>query len=80
LVSDSDGPHFRCGSDTHSTVSRYVKVAALLPNKTVRDVAARVRWMEAGMVRRLCHSFDCLRACALPHLLPLLVAVAARAP
>ncbi|KAM7461066.1 hypothetical protein LguiA_029187 [Lonicera macranthoides] len=35
------GPKFAA----HSNLIRYAKIAAMLPNKTVRDVALRVRWM-----------------------------------
>jgi hypothetical protein len=35
----------RYGSDKMSSLARYIKLAATLPNKTVRDVALRVRWI-----------------------------------
>ena len=35
----------RYASEKISSLSRYIKVAVALPNKSVRDVALRVRWM-----------------------------------
>ena len=35
----------RFASDKISSLSRYIKIAATLPNKSVRDVALRVRWI-----------------------------------
>ena len=35
----------RVASEKISSLSRYIKVAVALPNKSVRDVALRVRWM-----------------------------------
>ncbi|KAM7465112.1 hypothetical protein LguiB_012674 [Lonicera macranthoides] len=34
----------------HSNLIRYAKIAAMLPNKTVRDVALRVRWMMEKVI------------------------------
>ena len=35
----------RYAAEKISSLSRYIKVAVALPNKSVRDVALRVRWM-----------------------------------
>lgn len=35
----------RYAADKMSSLSRYIKVAAALPHKSVRDVALRVRWI-----------------------------------
>lgn len=35
-------------------VSKYVKIAAALPDKTVRDVALRCRWMTVSLGFPLC--------------------------
>ena len=52
----------RYASEKISSLSRYIKVAVALPNKSVRDVALRVRWMgrkdtprkQRSKVRRGC--------------------------
>ncbi len=33
-------------ADKYSPLGRYIKMSALFPNKTVRDVALRVKWMS----------------------------------
>ena len=35
----------RISTERVSALSRYIKIAATLPEKSVRDVALRVRWM-----------------------------------
>jgi hypothetical protein len=35
----------RYAADKMSSLSRYIKVAAALPHKSVRDIALRVRWI-----------------------------------
>lgn len=43
----------RYPSSVYSNVTRYVKIAAALPTKSVRDVAHRVKWMaDQGKVVR----------------------------
>ena len=43
----------RYPSNVYSNVTRYVKIAAALPTKSVRDVAHRVKWMaDQGRVVR----------------------------
>lgn len=43
-------------SNDSSSMSKYVKIAALLPEKTVRDVALRCHWLSVR-VYRFCSEF-----------------------
>ncbi|RRT46355.1 hypothetical protein BHE74_00033761 [Ensete ventricosum] len=46
---------------SESSLIRYAKIAMLLPNKTVRDVALRCRWMtkkESGKRRKEDHNLS----------------------
>lgn len=47
-------------SNEASSMSKYVKIAALLPEKTVRDVALRCHWLTV----RLCDSCSQLSRCS----------------
>ena len=57
--------------EKYTPLQRYIQVAAQLPNKGVRDVALRVRWIQKRVRLLLCRSmfrsFVCARvsACAL---------------
>lgn len=55
---------FTCRFASEPNLTRYAKIAINLNNKTVRDVALRVRWMNVSYIRvavtsRLCH-YECL--------------------